>query len=196
MQATGRPPWLPRDFPQRGRRTRGIELFLGRFLVKARLQRRAGLETRVPRRGDFDFLAGRWIAPLSGRALAHGEGAESDQTHFLAFLQCFLDPLKQSLKRAGRVDLGQFRVRGDVIDELKLIHYGLSVRMRRSIVGAGSEVRRLQRLYDTATRATARSYSSLPLEGAHRRPQANRQQSSIHSSPFRPRNASVCRDGG
>ena len=79
-------------------------------------------------------------------------------------------PQAKPRARTGRVDLGQFRFRGDMIDELKLIHYGLSVRMRRSVVGAGSEVRRLQRLYDTATRATARSYSSLPLEGAHRRP--------------------------
>jgi hypothetical protein len=57
-----------------------------------------------------------------------------------------------------------------MIDELKLIHYGLSVRMRRSVVGAVLKSGAPGASIDAATRAAARSYSSLPLEGAHRRP--------------------------
>src|ERR1700722_21005445 len=53
------------------RRLRSIDLFLSRLLIKARLQRRTGLETCVFRRRDFNFLASRRIASLSRGALTH-----------------------------------------------------------------------------------------------------------------------------
>jgi hypothetical protein len=61
------------------------------------------------------------------------------------------------------------------------------------LFGANSEVRRPQRRCEAAPRAAARSYPSLPSRRSSP-PQTNRQQSSIHSSPFRRRNASVRRD--
>jgi hypothetical protein len=58
------------------------------------------------------------------------------------------------------------------------------------LFGANSEVRRIQRRCERRF-APPRSYPSLLLEGAHRRPRRIEQQSSIYSSPFRGRNASV-----
>jgi hypothetical protein len=58
--------------PKRARRRlRVLNLFLSRLLIEARLQRGAGLEARVFRRGNFYFFPGRRISPLSGGALTH-----------------------------------------------------------------------------------------------------------------------------
>src|ERR1700683_3115495 len=77
-----------------------------------------------------------------------------------------------------------------MIDELKLVHYCLSVRLRRSVVGANSEARRLQRRCKRRLAAAALISVRPPL-GRSSSPPANRQQSSTHSSPFHSRNASV-----
>src|SRR5208282_2087557 len=168
--------WPPSDFAVEAPRTRRIDLFLARLLVEARFQRRARLEARVLRRGDLDFLAGRRIAPFSGGALAHREGAESDETHFLALLHRLFDALQHGVERGGGGDVGQFCFRSDMIDELKFVHYGLSVSswpLRSSAaLGCSAPILKsgaVRRRYDAAPRAATRS-PVLPLEGAHRRP--------------------------
>src|SRR5277367_146265 len=78
-----------------------------------------------------------------------------------------------------------------MIDELKLVHCCLSVRLRRSVAGAHSEVQRLN-----VTVSGASPPAPIPVRPPRRRsssPPANRQQSSTHSSPFHSRNASVRR---
>src|SRR5208282_4437 len=168
--------WPPSDFAVEAPQTRRIDLFLARLLVEARFQRRAGLEARVLRRGDLDFLAGRRIAPFSGGALAHREGAESHETHLLALLQGLFDAPQHRVQRRGGRDLGQFRFRRDMIDELKLVHYGLSVPLwplrSNAALGCSAPILKsgaFRRRYDAAPRAATRS-PVLPREGAHRRP--------------------------
>src|SRR5277367_3767247 len=156
------------------RRLRRIDLFFGRLLVEARLQRGTGLEASVSRRRDFNFLASRRVAPFSGGALAHGERAESDEPHFLALPQGVDDALQHSLERGGGGNLGQFRLRGDMIDELKLVHYGLSVRLRRSVFPAPILK---SGAFNAAASGTSRRRALIPVRPPRRRsspPQANR----------------------
>src|SRR5271165_1719367 len=103
-------------------------LFLGgRLLVERRLERRAGLETRVLGRGDLDLLARRGIAAFSGGAFADGKRSESDETNLLSLLQGLFDAAQHGVERFSGAYLGQSRFRRNVIDELKLVHSGLSV---------------------------------------------------------------------
>src|SRR5271154_170152 len=107
--------WLPDAFL-------AALLFRRLLRIQARLQGGAGFEARVLRGRDLDLLAGGRIAAFAGGALAHREGAEADQSDFVAFLERFGDAVEHGLERRRGADLRQFRLLGDVFDELEFIH--------------------------------------------------------------------------
>ena len=89
---------------------------------EGRLERRAGFEPGVLRRGDLDLFAGGGVTAFAGFALAHREGAEADQAHFVAFFESLFDAADRRFERGCRSHLRQAGFRRDVFDEFNFIH--------------------------------------------------------------------------
>ena len=71
------------------------------LLVDGVFQAFAGAEFWLHRSGDFDFLAGAWVAAFGCGALGGQEGAKTNETDIAAFFQGFADYFQCRIERTG-----------------------------------------------------------------------------------------------
>jgi hypothetical protein len=82
----------------------------------------AGPEARHFCRLDFDHAPGLRIAAAACGTFAHHKGAEADQSHRLAAFQFGRYRGNGGIERPSGRGLGQIGGRGDIVDQVVLIH--------------------------------------------------------------------------
>jgi len=92
------------------------------ILIQRVLEALAGLELRLLRGRDLDFLAGARVAADTGFALGDMEVAEADDADFLLGLQRTCDGFEYGVNGLGSVRLGKAGVLGDFGNEIVLVH--------------------------------------------------------------------------
>src|SRR6185369_17661617 len=92
-----------------------------RVLVDGVLEALAGLELRLGRSLDGHRFAGARVAAGRSLALGNREGAETDQTHFVALAERRRDRVEHGLDGLGRIALREAARVGDGADQIVLV---------------------------------------------------------------------------
>ena len=71
---------------------------------------------------DLDCRASTWITAIARCALAHLEGAEANETHRIAFFQCFFYAVYSRVQRTSRSCLGNVSGFCNCINQIRFIH--------------------------------------------------------------------------
>src|SRR5688572_26645005 len=95
--------------------------------VDGLLEARARAEPRYAAGRDLNRLAGLGIAALTGVALGDVELPEAGDCDLAATAEALLDRLEHGLDRNGGLGLARVGLRGDLLDELRLVHGSSSV---------------------------------------------------------------------
>src|SRR5215218_1340352 len=86
------------------------------------LQARASAELGGLGSGNLDLLASARVARLTGSAVCHNEGAETDDLHLVALLQSAGDRLDGGVDRVASLATRKAHLVGDCRNELAFIH--------------------------------------------------------------------------
>src|ERR1035437_290170 len=82
----------------------------------------AGLEARIPFRGDGDGLPGARVAALALLPLFHHEAAEAAQVHTFSCLESLRDQRQDRVHCDFNLGLLQFSLGGDLLNQLLFCH--------------------------------------------------------------------------
>src|SRR5215217_3733993 len=100
----------------------GKNAIRAKLLVDRVLEALAGLELGLVRGRNLDFRAGGRVAASRGLALRHGEGAETNQTNFVASLERGRDCLEHCVNSFGGLSLGDRSLVGNDANQIVLVH--------------------------------------------------------------------------
>ena len=71
---------------------------------------------------DRDRLSGTWITASTTRAFINAERSKTNQTDFLAILQCVLDRIDRAVQRASGCSLGNASRCCNCINQFRFVH--------------------------------------------------------------------------